>query len=200
VVNLDKVTLTPTQQEVLARQGFVAAATDLEGWYPYKFWHVYEEGRYGGMPLLVTTDSVLNAYHTIFDTLLQHLEEVAFTDQAIAMSEALQAAASNQVNEATDPKAQEAALATEAYFAVGNSLLKGGMTAPDRVRDKVEAEIALIEGAAGQETSPILGTWRTTRSTSPRPLHPQRAARALFQGHDVVRPHRVLRGPQSPRR
>jgi len=156
VTNIDKVQLTSAQKEAIARQGFVATA-DLGGYQPLKFWHVYEEARYRGVPLLVTTDAVLNAYHTIFDTTLQYLEETTFLKRVISMSEALQGASSDQVNTATDPAVNEAALANEAYFAVGNSLLKGATTAPERVRDQVEAELALINAAGGLETSPILG-------------------------------------------
>lgn len=156
VTNIDKVQLTSAQKEALARQGFVAAG-DLGDYQPLKFWHVYEEARYRGVPLLVTTDAVLNAYHTIFDTTLQYLEETTFLKRAVSMSEALQSASSDQVNTATDPAVKEAALANEAYFAVGNSLLKGATTAPERVRDQVEAELALINAAGGLQNSPILG-------------------------------------------
>jgi len=167
VANFDKVQLTSAQKEALARQGFVATG-DLGGYQPLKFWHVYEEARYQGVPLLVTTDAVLNAYHTIFDTTLQYLEETTFLTRAVDMSEALQAAASDQVNTATDPAVKEAALANEAYFAVGNSLLKGATTAPDRVRDQVEAELALIEAAGGLETSPILSYTEDYSQYKPR--------------------------------
>lgn len=167
VANMDKVQLTTAQKEVVARQGFVATG-DLGGFQPQKFWEVYEEARYSGVPVLVTTDAVLNAYHTIFDTTLQYLEETSFLPRAVAMSEALQAAASDQVNTATDPAVKEAALANEAYFAVGNSLLKDATTAPERVRDQVEAELALINGAAGIDTSPILGYLEDYSQYKPR--------------------------------
>ncbi len=156
VVNYGDVKLSPEAEAILARQGFVAT-NDPDGWVPWKFWQVYEEARYAGVPVLVTTDAVLNSYHTIFDLMLQRLEETVFSERVEVMSQALQAAASNQVNDAAGTSMEEAALANEAYFAVGNSLIKGGMTAPDRVRDEVEAEIALIEAAGGLQTSLILG-------------------------------------------
>ncbi|MHB0981443.1 MAG: DUF3160 domain-containing protein [Thermoleophilia bacterium] len=156
VVNYGEVKLSPEAEAILARQGFVAT-NDPDGWVPWKFWQVYEEARYGGVPVLVTTDAVLNSYHTIFDMMLQRLEETVFSERVAAMSEALQAAASDQVNEATGTPMEEVALANEAYFAVGNSLIKGGMTAPERVRDQVEAEIALIQAAGSLQPSPILG-------------------------------------------
>ena len=75
ITNLGEAPLTEAQKQVLARQSFVAAVQDpING--PWKFWHVYETARYQGLPVLVTTDSLLNAYHGLFDTLLQRMEEV----------------------------------------------------------------------------------------------------------------------------
>lgn len=167
VVNFGSVVLDPAAQAILERQGFVAT-NFTDGWVPWKFWHIYEEARYAGIPALVTTDAVLNSYHSVFSMTLQRLEETEFFAQLEIMSEKLQAAASDQVNEATGTPVEEAALATEAYFAVGNSLLKGGVTAPDRVRDEVTAELALIEAAGGQDTSPVLGYTEDYSQYQPR--------------------------------
>ncbi|MHB9114490.1 MAG: DUF3160 domain-containing protein [Thermoleophilia bacterium] len=156
VVNYGDVRLSPEAEAILGRQGFVVT-NDPDGWVPWKFWHVYEEARYAGVPVIVTTDAVLNSYHTIFDLMLQRLEETVFSERMEAMSIALQTAASNQVSDAAGTPMEEAALANEAYFAVGNSLIQGGITAPERVRDRVEVELALIEAAGGLQTSPILG-------------------------------------------
>ncbi|MBU2602954.1 MAG: DUF3160 domain-containing protein [Actinobacteria bacterium] len=167
VTNSGRVVLDPAAQAILERQGFVAT-NFTDGWVPWKFWQIYEEARYAGVPALVTTDAVLNSYHSVFAMTLQRLEETEFFTQLEVMSEKLQAAASDQVNEATGTPMEEAALATEAYFAVGNSLLKGGMTAPDRVRDEVTAEVALIEAAGGQDTSPVLGYTEDYSQYQPR--------------------------------
>lgn len=157
VAYIDKADLSEDARAKLGEQGFVSTEA-ASGWKPNKFWQVYEEARYASVPVLVTTDSVLNSFHVIFDLMLQQLEETAFYERAEGMSEALQAAASGQVNETDEGTAVHvAALANEAYFAVGNSLLKGGVTAPERVRDEVGAELALIQGAAGLQNSPILG-------------------------------------------
>ncbi len=156
ITNLDLASLSDAQKEVLARQSFVAAVQDPTNG-PWKFWHVYENARYQGLPLLITTDSFLNTYHGLFDTLLQRMEEAALYDQAVAMTEALYASASDQWNTATDPVVKEDARLNMAYFSVAGSLLAGASTAPDVVGDEVDAEVALIEAAAGPEASPILG-------------------------------------------
>jgi hypothetical protein len=155
IANLANAPLSDAQKQVLARLSFVAAVQDpVNG--PWKFWHIYETARYQGLPVLVTTDSLLNAYHQLFNTLLQRAEEAALYDQAIAMTEALYAAASDQWNTATDSTVKEDARLNMAFFAVANSLLKGAVTAPDVVADEVGAELALIEAAGGTGESPIL--------------------------------------------
>jgi hypothetical protein len=84
------------------------------------------------------------------------MEKAALFDQAVAMTQALYAAASDQWNTATDPTVKEEARLNMAYFSVGSSLLQGALAAPDAVRDEVEAELALIEAASGTSESPIL--------------------------------------------
>jgi len=156
IVNLADAGLTDAQKEVLARQSFVAVIQDpLNG--PWKFWQVYETARYQGLPALVTTDSLLNAYHGLFDTLLQRMEEAALFDQAVAMTEALYAAASDQWNIATDPSVKEEARLNMAFFSVAGSLLQEDSIAADAVAGEVNAEVALINAAAGVDESPILG-------------------------------------------
>ncbi|OFW61935.1 MAG: hypothetical protein A2133_06950 [Actinobacteria bacterium RBG_16_64_13] len=167
ITNLDKVTLSEAQKQVLARQSFVAAAQSPENG-PWKFWQVYETARYQGLPVLVTTDSLLNAYHGLFDTLLQRMEEAALYNQAIVMTDALYASASDQWNTATDPTIKEEARLNMAYFSVAGSLLKGAITAPDVVGAEVDAELALIEAADGPHESPILGYTEDYSQYKPR--------------------------------
>jgi hypothetical protein len=152
IANLANAPLSDAQKQVLARLSFVAAVQDpVNG--PWKFWHIYETARYQGLPVLVTTDSLLNAYHQLFNTLLQRAEEAALYDQAIAMTEALYAAASDQWNTATDSTVKEDARLNMAFFAVANSLLKGAVTAPDVVADEVGAELALIPSSVTPRTT-----------------------------------------------
>lgn len=167
IVNLATAGLTEPEQQMLARQSFVAVGLPADE-RPWRFWQVYESARYQGLPLLVTTDSLLNAYHGLFDTLLQRMEEGSLYAQAEVMTEALYAAASDQWNSAADPAIKEDARLNMAYFAVGNSLLKGALAAPDVVADEVQAELALIEGAGGLQESPILGYTEDYSQYTPR--------------------------------
>ena len=178
IINLADAALPEAQKQVLARQSFVAVAeSPSEG--PWKFWQVYEEARYAGLPLLVTTDSVLNAYHGLFDTLLQRMEEAALYEQALTMTEALYSAAFEQWAAATDPVVKQEARLNTAYFAVARALLKGSnqfpgivtgerATAARALHDLADKEIALIEGADGLAESPILGYLEDYSQYKPR--------------------------------
>lgn len=178
ITNLDQAALSDAQKEILARQSFVGVAAGPESAH-WKFWHIYEDARYKGLPVLVTTDSMLNAYHGLFDTLLQRMEEGALYQKAIEMTQLLWVDAINQYSAAGDPALKEDALHNVAYFAVAQSLLSGEGPALPAVRAPApagleaaialaEAELALIEGAAGTEESPILGYTEDYTQYTPR--------------------------------
>jgi hypothetical protein len=178
VVNLDEVSLSQAQKQVLARQGFVAIVPPA-GEQPWKFWQVYEGARYQGLPLLVTTDSVLNTYHDLFDILLQRMEEGALFEQAVIMTESLYEAASDHWQAATDPVVKADAGLNMAYFQVAETLLKGSSGVPGIVSgdlqhqlqaivDVANSEVALIEAAGGLSKSPILGYTEDYSQYKPR--------------------------------
>jgi hypothetical protein len=156
ITNLDAAGLTEAEQQVLTKQSFVAVdlPPDETSW---KFWQVYETARYQGLPVFVTTDSILNAYHGLFDTILQRMEETSLYDQAVVMTEALYSSASDQWSTATDPTSKEEARLNMAFFAVAGSLLTDATVVPDVIAGEVETELALIEAAGGPADSPVLG-------------------------------------------
>jgi hypothetical protein len=156
IVNLDAADLSDAEKQVLARQSFVAVGFPPEG-AAWKFWHVYENARYQGLPTLITTDSVLNAYHGLFDTLLQRTEEEALFDHAVAMTQDLYSHAYDQWAIATDPTIQAEARQNRIYFAIGGALLNPTASLPLDIQEEVEAELALIDAAAGPAESATLG-------------------------------------------
>ena len=166
VVNLDLAELSDAEKQVLARQSFVAVGLPPEGT-AWKFWQVYEDARYRGLPVLITTDSLLNAYHGLFDTLLQRMEEAALFDQAAAMTESLYSHTYDQWTAATDPTVKAEAYLNLIYFAVGGALLDPAHISP-QLQEQVEAELALIEAAAGPAESPNLGYTEDYSQYKPR--------------------------------
>jgi hypothetical protein len=167
VVNLDLAELSDAEKQVLAQQSFVAVglAPEATAW---KFWQVYEDARYRGLPVLITTDSVLNAYHGLFDTLLQRMEEAALFDQAVAMTQSLYSHTYDQWSVATDPIVKAETYLNLIYFAVGSALLDPAAHIPAELQEQVEAELALIEAAAGPAESPNLGYTEDYSQYKPR--------------------------------
>ena len=159
----------------------------------WKFWEIYEGARYQGLPVLITTDSMLNAYHGLFDTLLQRAEEAALFDQAVAMTDALYSSAYDQWSEATAPAVKNAAWKNRVYFAVGAALLDPEASVPTELMTEVQAELGLIEAAGGLDESPNLGYLEDYSQYKPRGHYTRsETVAALLQSHDVVRPHRLL--------
>jgi hypothetical protein len=167
ITNLDKAGLSDAEKQVLARQSFVAVAKPAQE-SAWKFWTIYEGARYQGLPVLITTDSMLNAYHNLFDTLLQRMEEAALFDQLVTMTQDLYGSASDQWSTATDPTIKEEARLNMAYFAVASALLDPSSAAEETVRTEVQAEVALIQAAAGPGESVVLGYTEDYSQYKPR--------------------------------
>jgi hypothetical protein len=167
ITNLDQASLSDAEKQILARQSFVAVVQSPQNG-PWKFWQVYETARYQGLPVLVTTDSLLNSYHGLFDTLLQRMEEGALYDQAVVMTQSLYNHAYDQWNAATDQTVKSEARLNLVYFAVGSALLDPTARVPAELQDEVAAEVALIDGAAGPAESPNLGYTEDYSQYKPR--------------------------------
>jgi hypothetical protein len=167
IKNLDSADLSDAEKQVLAGQSFVAIAMPAEQ-SAWKFWSIYEDARYQGLPVLITTDSMLNAYHNLFDTLLQRMEEKALFDQLVTMTKDLYESASAQWSAATDPTVKEEARLNMAYFAVAAALLDPSSVTVDGVKSEVQAEVALIQAAAGPGESIVLGYLEDYSQYKPR--------------------------------
>jgi hypothetical protein len=156
ITNLDNAGLSDSEKQVLAGQSFVAVGLPPEE-ASWKFWMIYEGARYQGLPVLITTDSMLNAYHGLFDTLLQRMEQGALFDQAVVMTKTLYSSAYDQWSTATDETVKTDAWMNRVYFAVGNALLEPTASIPTELLTEVKAELALIDAASGPAESPVFG-------------------------------------------
>ncbi len=146
ISNLANADLTDAEKQMLAQQSFVAVSptADEASW---KFWMIYENARYLGLPVLITTDSMLNAYHGMFDTLMQRAEESALYDQALVMTQELYESSRAQWLAANDPTIKAEARLNMAYFAIAAALLDPTASVPGEVQTEVQAEVALISAA-----------------------------------------------------
>lgn len=141
--------LSEQQLERLAA-GVVVSPRDYSEFHP-----LYQESVRGNLPVFVTSDALLHAYHLIFDQLLSTLEEEVFLDQLRDLNQALLDQAQAQVGQLTGTAWEAAALRLYAYLAVGSRLVDPQFEIPAAVSDLAQAELALIEAAAGPAPSPI---------------------------------------------
>ncbi|HDS62804.1 MAG TPA: DUF3160 domain-containing protein [Methanofollis liminatans] len=122
-----------------------------------------------GIPVFVTTDSVLHLYHIQFDETMRTIEEEQFYDDLWTLDAAL-FNASVETMAAADGQALEAARRNAAYFGVALALLapsadgdNTGFSPEDAVRYAAPSalppaavdELALIRARAGLAESPI---------------------------------------------
>jgi hypothetical protein len=135
----------------------------------------YEDMKDRGVPIFVTSDTLLHLYHIQFDEILKGAEEREFFDALLDMSVAMLKRSGedyDNYNDATDPEITEAARRNVAYFAVALTLLqtptvgyngteeirKIDFTVPGYVRSEVDCEIANIERHEGFAASLVFNS------------------------------------------
>ncbi len=176
-----QIPLINENRNLLYKNGFVVIENDVTN-NRFKAEQVnatYRSLKVAGVPIFVTTDSLLHLYHIQFDETLKRIEEEEFYDKLWELDKAFLEASIEDYNEAkennSDEEVTEAARRNVAYFAVALSLLEGksdpnrieakstedqgsekhSFEVPSFVKENVEAELALIEAHEGFETSPI---------------------------------------------
>ena len=156
VQNLDEITLSSDQLQLLSQNGFVVAAPDNS---PSRmlseFYQGYESMRYGDVPAFITTDSVFHVYHLVFDKMLRDLEREMFIPMLRELTSSMIEATKAQYEKLVGTPLEEPALRNLAFFSVAGSLLQTGDQVPDEASALVEAELALIMATSGVEYSPI---------------------------------------------
>ncbi|MGC8958378.1 MAG: DUF3160 domain-containing protein [Chloroflexia bacterium] len=143
--------LNEAQQAALATNGFVVVPRG----YP-QIYDIYQQAKKRSIPVFVTTDAVLHAFHILYDDALRLAEKEHFIADLRALSAAMLRAAEAD-EKATSGALQEAARQNLAFFAVGLRLLDPQAQVPEAVRGIVEQELALIAEHAGIACSPIWG-------------------------------------------
>jgi hypothetical protein len=150
VTNTEQFKFADNEKALLVQNGFVARPSRFR-----QIYDVYSYCRGVGIPIFVTTDSMLHVYHILFDYTLRILETRKFYDDLEGLNETMLERSISQYEGATDPRARTAARKNMAYFAVASVLLNPAISIPSEVRDLVEAELGLIEAHAGALSSPI---------------------------------------------
>jgi hypothetical protein len=155
VTNPDMIAwLSDAQKAALEESGFVVVPYGSE-----QIYDIYQKAVDASIPAFVTTDSVLHAYHILYDYSLRLVEMEYFIADLEALNSSLLAAAEADYGSAGG-SVQEAAWQNLAYFAVATKLLTPDADVPKVVRDVVEEELALIDGHEGFAISPIFDRYR----------------------------------------
>ena len=162
-----KLFLTDEQKELLKNNGFVVIDYGNEN----STVKPYKELKERGIPIFVTSDTLLHLYHIQFNEILKGIEEREFFDQILDISKAMFDRAKEDYRSFTDSDLKEAARRNVAYFAVGLSLLQTptenyddsedireiDFKIPSYIQDELSGEIGLIEAHSGFSKSLIFG-------------------------------------------
>ena len=169
VVNIDNITntfyLTNAQEKLLEKNGFVV----IDYGYVDDIIEPYKDMQRHGIPVFVTSDTLLHLYHIQFDEILKAVEEREFFDMLLKLSKAFFDNAKADYQTFEDPDLKEAARRNVAYFGVALKLLQTPtedyngsediptveFTIPDYVEEEVNDELDAIEKHTGFEYSSI---------------------------------------------
>ena len=142
--------LSDAQLERLGRDGFVVSP-GMEK----EFFTLYEKSRYNNEPIFVTSDSLLHVYHLLFDKTLRTAEVEHFIPLLRQLNQALLSQADVQYQTLIGTAWQQDALRTVAFIGVASKLLDQNVQSPAYAADLVDAELALVNAAAGLAPSPL---------------------------------------------
>lgn len=151
VVNLDKFPIDENCRNALASNLFYMRSSGDE-----QIYDVYKHCKDAGIPAFVTADTVLHAYHILFDNILRMLEVSKFSPSIEELSQAMLDESRSQACSGIK-EVCEAALKNMAFFGVALTLLGKDADVPSEVRDMIDREIALIDAHSGFDVSLIFG-------------------------------------------
>ncbi|NQT83786.1 DUF3160 domain-containing protein [bacterium] len=147
--------LDDNAREAIERNGFVVVnATTPWGKMYDDVVDPYLDLEDDGIPIFVTSDSLLHIYHIHFDEILKCVEENEFFASLVVMSNALLGESLAQYESFSDDL-KEAARRNVAFFTVAMKLLGEEVSVPDYVTEEVNDELALIDAHEGFSPSPI---------------------------------------------
>ena len=146
-------TFQPTEdaKNKLIENGFVAIRHPIEQYkatyiYPTRIPEVYKKLREYGVPLFVTCDSLLYAFHTTVDNIMKIMEEGTLFEKVLKLTMTFLSESvviyNNLNDDENDLKA--AAKLNVAYFSVALKLLVHEENVPAQVLDFVTSELANI--------------------------------------------------------
>ena len=143
--------LSDEQRALLEENGFVVVPSRAA-----QIYEIYKTAKERGIPIFVTTDALLHAYHILYDYTLRSAEIQHFVNDLQGLNAAMRQVAEEQYLAASG-EVQEAARRNLAFFSVASVLLEPGTQIAADVADDVQAELDLITAHQGFAKSPIFG-------------------------------------------
>ena len=155
LIQTSQLALNDAENGILARNGFVISDRLRYPGFVYGYDVIYSQD----LPLFVSADSILNAVHRSYDSLLESLEEQSLRD---LLSSLLQGMRSNLAGGAIAPLRPDVARDIDLYLAVPLGLLQGSAPAPvaGASPSDIASFIAKAQAAQGIQTISLFGSTR----------------------------------------
>ncbi|RCV65595.1 Protein of unknown function (DUF3160) [Methanophagales archaeon] len=112
----------------------------------------YKTMKEDGIPIFVTSDTLLHLYHIQFNEILKDIEEAEFFDALLDMTLAMQAKSKANYETFTDTELKESARRNVAYFSVALLLLQAPTAGYDEEEDKIAVEERNTENQRDKKT------------------------------------------------
>jgi hypothetical protein len=141
VVNIDDFYyLTSAQRLMLENNGFVVSPQP----YYKQVYEILDANRHANYPQFITSDSVLHAFHVLYDLALREAEVYSFWDLLRALTLSMLSDSYAQYQIAPEGRWKDAALRNVAYFAVAAYLIDDTTVVPSEVSSEVSQVLSLI--------------------------------------------------------
>ncbi|UCG43141.1 MAG: DUF3160 domain-containing protein, partial [candidate division WOR-3 bacterium] len=144
--------LDARDQAVLKEHGIVGHTTDWK-----QIHEIYEDAADRDLPVFVTVDPFLHAFHVIFDNALLAVEQNEFYPAVQRMLGLLLSHQREQLATEEDPTVRAALQGNIAYLSVPIALLDPEFKVPAEVAEPVRQELAHIEAHEGGAISATMG-------------------------------------------
>ncbi|HPR40951.1 MAG TPA: DUF3160 domain-containing protein [Candidatus Methanofastidiosa archaeon] len=150
--DLDLYVFSDEQKAMLMQYGFVISPSGSD----LLFHEYYDQLNDMGVPIFVTSDSILHSFHILYDYSLRIAEMHRFNEDLMDITAAI-LERSEEIYSSSDGNLKESAKFNVAFFSVAMSLLDPDFTAPEYVKDMVDSELGLINATDGIYYSPLFG-------------------------------------------
>lgn len=145
--------LSQKQKELIAKNGFAVAPTNSE-----QLFYIYEDNTYKKIPGFVTSDSVLQLYHILFDYSLRNVETEYFYNDLAALNNNITGELIRAYSEVQNEKVKENIGVMIGYFSVCNLCLGQEIPqgCPENIAEIAREELSRIEAASAPQASLLL--------------------------------------------